>query len=47
MSQAAVVHRAGPGIRLDLDDGKGFVVTVEDPETPAGLFNAEVNRLAV
>jgi len=47
MNQAAVVHRAGPGVRLDLDDGKVFVVTVDDPETPAGLVNAEVNRLAV
>ncbi len=47
MNQAAVVHRAGPGVRLDLDDGKVFVVTVDDPETPAGLVNAEVSRLAV
>lgn len=44
MKQAAVVHRAGPGIRLDLSDGKVFVVTVDDPATAAGLLNAEVAR---
>ena len=44
MKQAAVVHRAGPGIRLDLKDGKVFVVTVDDPITPVALLNAEVAR---
>lgn len=44
MKQAAVVHRGGPGLRLDLADGKVFVVTVDDPETPAALINAEVAR---
>lgn len=44
MRQAAVVLRAGPGIRLDLDNGKVFVVTVDDPETPVALLNAEVSR---
>lgn len=47
MKQAAVVHRAGPGIRLDLDGGKVFVVTVDDPEVPVALLNAEVSRLTV
>lgn len=45
MRQAAIVHRAGPGIRLDLADGKVFVVTVDNPETPVALLNAKVNRL--
>ncbi|NNF63210.1 MAG: hypothetical protein HKN07_03050 [Acidimicrobiia bacterium] len=44
MNQAAVVHRAGPGLRLDLKDGKVFAVTVDNPETPAALLNAEVAR---
>lgn len=47
MRQAAVVLRAGPGIRVDLHDGKVFVVTVDDPETPSALLNAEVARLGV
>ncbi|NNF65418.1 MAG: DUF1648 domain-containing protein [Acidimicrobiia bacterium] len=44
MNQAAVVHRAGPGLRLDLTDGKVFAVSVDNPETPAALLNAEVAR---
>ena len=44
MKQAAVVHRAGPGIRLDLHDGKVFVVTVDDPDTAVALLNAEIAR---
>lgn len=46
MKQAAVVHRAGPGIRLDLKNGKVFVVTVDNPETPVALLNGEIARLA-
>jgi len=46
MKQAAVVHRAGPGIRLDLNNGKVFVVTVNNPETPVALLNAEIARLS-
>ena len=42
--RAAVVHRAGPGLRVDLHDGKIFVVTVDDPQTAAALINAEVRR---
>lgn len=44
MRQAAVVLRAGPGIRVDLIDGRVFVVTVDDPEVGAALLNAEVAR---
>ncbi len=40
MNRAAVVLRAGPGIRLDLHDGKVFVVTIDNPDTPARLLNA-------
>ncbi len=42
MKRAAVVLRAGPGIRLNLRNGKVFVVTIDDPETPVALLNAEV-----
>ena len=45
MNRAAVVLRAGPGIRLDLLDGKVFVVTIDDPDIPARLLNAEASRL--
>jgi hypothetical protein len=44
MRRAAVVHRAGPGLRLDLSDGRVFVVTIDHPEQPAALLNAEVAR---
>ena len=44
MNRAAVVLRAGPGIRLDLHDGKVFVVTIDDPDIPARLLNAEASR---
>jgi len=45
MRRAAVVLRAGPGIRLDLHDGKVFAVTIDDPDIPARLLNAEASRL--
>ncbi len=45
MKRAAVVLRAGPGIRVDLHDGKIFAVTINDPENPVRLLNAEVSRL--
>ena len=45
MNRAAVVLRAGPGIRLDLHDGRVFVVTIDDPDVPAQLLNAEASRL--
>ncbi len=44
MKRAAVVHRAGPGLRLDLRNDKIFVVTVDGPEQPVALLNAEVAR---
>jgi len=47
MRQAAVVHRAGPGIRVDLKDGKVFVVTVDNPEAGVALLNAQVQRNAI
>ena len=46
MKRAAVVLRAGPGIRLDLHDGRVLAVTIDDPHEPARLLNAEVTRLA-
>lgn len=45
MNRAAVVLRGGPGIRLHLHDGKVFVVTIDDPDIPARLLNAEASRL--
>lgn len=44
MRQAAAVHRAGPGIRVDLHNGKVFVVTVDRPEDAVALLNGEVAR---
>lgn len=44
MNRAAVVLRAGPGLRLDLHDGKVFVVTIDNPDIPARLLNAEAAR---
>lgn len=45
MNRAAVVLRAGPGIRRDLHHGKVFVCTIDDPDSPARLLNAEASRL--
>lgn len=47
MKQAAAVLRAGQGIRLDLRNGKVFVVTIDDPEVAVGLLNAQVQRAAL
>ena len=44
MKRAAVVLRAGPGLRLDLKDGKIFAITIDNPETPAQLLNTETSR---
>ncbi len=44
LRQAAVVLRAGPGIRLDLNDGRVFVVTVDNPEPGVALLNGELAR---
>ncbi len=45
MNRAAVVLRAGPGLRLDLKDGKIFAITIDTPEAPAQLLNTEASRL--
>lgn len=37
--RAAVVLRRGPAVRLDLGDGRTFLVTVDDPENGAGVLN--------
>ena len=37
---AAVVVRRGPGIHLQLTGDRSFVVTLEDPHTPAAILNA-------
>lgn len=39
--RAAVILRAGPGLRILLDNDREFVVTVDDPETPAAALNHE------
>ncbi|HLU42864.1 MAG TPA: hypothetical protein VKZ55_10720 [Microthrixaceae bacterium] len=41
---AAVVLRAGPGIRLDLTDGRRFAVTIDDPGTAAAVLERERRR---
>lgn len=41
---AAIVMRAGPGLRMDLRSGKVMTVTVDDPETAAGLLNQLIVR---
>ena len=46
--KAAVVIRSGPGIQLDLTNGKSFVVTVDDADTGAAVLNdlgREPNRV--
>jgi hypothetical protein len=43
---AGAILRSGPGLRLDLVDGRVFVVTVDDPEIGAGLLNDYVRRTA-
>ncbi len=40
MKQAAVVLRKGPAIRVDLKNGKVFVVTVDDPTQGVAVLNA-------
>jgi len=36
--RSALVLRSGPGLVLQLRDGRRFAVTVEDPDTPAALL---------
>ncbi len=38
--RSALVLRAGPGLVLDLRDGRRFAVTMDDPRTPAALLTA-------
>jgi hypothetical protein len=38
--RSALVLRAGPGLVLDLADGRRFAVTMDDPQTPAALLTA-------
>ncbi|WP_229074678.1 DUF1648 domain-containing protein [Actinoplanes sp. DH11] len=37
--RSALVLRGGPGLVLDLRDGRRFAVTMPDPRTPAALLN--------
>lgn len=39
MGRASVVVRGGPGLELTLRRGRRFVVTMDDPQTAAGLLN--------
>lgn len=45
MKRAAVVLRVGPGIRIDLHDGKVFVVTIDEPHVPVQILNTEILHL--
>lgn len=44
LGRAAIVMRAGPGLRLDLRSGRVLAVTVDDAGTAAGLLNDLVAR---
>ncbi len=44
--RAAAVLRRGPGIRVDLRDGRTFAVTIDDADTAAALLNDYVARVA-
>ena len=43
--QAAVVLRKGEGLRVDLNDGRRFVVTIDDAATAAAVLNRELVRV--
>lgn len=45
MGKAAAVIRGGPGIRLDLRDGRTFAVTIDDPDSGAALINDYIARI--
>ncbi|NNE96045.1 MAG: DUF1648 domain-containing protein [Acidimicrobiales bacterium] len=45
MGSAAVVIRRGPGIHLQLSGKRSFVVTLDDPVTPAAILNAQAPAL--
>lgn len=40
----AVLTRSGPAIRLVRQDGKDLVITLDDPETVAGLVNSLLDQ---
>ena len=44
--RAAVVHRRGPAIVVELTEGRRFAVTCDDPATGAGLLNDLRARVA-
>lgn len=45
MGQAAVVLRAGEGLRLDLEGDRVFLVTVDEAGVAAGVVNDELRRV--
>jgi MFS family permease len=42
--RSALVLRRGPGLVLHQTDGRRFAVTLDDPQTPAGLLTALLSR---
>lgn len=42
--RSGIILRGGPGLVLDLHDGRQFAVTLDDPEVAAGLLTALVRR---
>ena len=44
--RSALVLRAGPGLVVDMTDGRKFAVTLSDPDTPAALLNGLRARAA-
>lgn len=44
LKQAAVVLRAGLGIRVDFQDGRIFVVTIDNPYTLVQILEAEISK---
>lgn len=44
MKQAAVVLRAGPGIRVDFRDGRIFVVTIDNPYTLIQILETKISK---
>lgn len=46
MKQAAVVLRKGPGIKLELDRNRTFVVTVDNPDQAVAVLNGYATKQA-
>lgn len=42
--RAAVVLRGGPGLRIELEDGRQFAVSIDDPGTAAAVLMREVRN---